>query len=350
MNFGGSEERLGLSCVERGWRFLRLDGQFFIFDERSEYLARVDESVVEKLRWSVPDGMLSDALNALAHDSPVIGGVPDSGEKTVVPLRLLGVRLDVHCTHKQCADVIGSFYSASLVSPRSSGPEVVVWCDMVSPDRYLFRSRPDHMAGVPLGGVAVQTLRSRRENWLSTLPPIPALGSWPFKDRFAALHAAAVRTGAGEGVLIAGERGSGKSATAVLLSERLGAEVLCDETAFVHCRTTLVEPFPHAVGLWRDGRKVQVPITEVAVKVAREAVRVSRLVFLERRSEGKGELRRLSQSESLRVLLPHHRDAGASIGDAMQTLLGLAAEADSWLVSYSRPDDLAEIVCELVER
>ncbi|MGB8200903.1 MAG: hypothetical protein WCF33_14625 [Pseudonocardiaceae bacterium] len=74
---------------------------------------------------------------------------------------------------------------------------------------------------------------------------------------------ATVRTAAGEGVRIAGNRRSGKSTTALLVSERLGAHVLCDETALIHCRTTVVEPFPHSVGMWRNGHKVQTPITEV---------------------------------------------------------------------------------------
>ncbi len=347
----GTDGLLGHSCVERGWRFHRLDSCTFFFDERSEYLVRVDDSLVEKLRMSAPPkGSLSVVLDALKRGRHEAEDVPDDGEKTVVSLRLLGVRVDVHCTHDPCADPIREFYSASLVSPHSSSPEVIVWCDTEGSDRYLFRSRPDRLAGAPLAGVSVQTLRSHRHDWTSTLPPVPALGVWPFKDRFAALHAAAVRTETGEGVLIAGDRGSGKSTTALLLSKRLGAEVLCDETAFVHCRTRLVEPFPHAVGVWRDGRKVQVPITETGVKIGCEPVHVSRLVFLERWTEGAADVRRLSRPESLRVLLPHHRDAGASMGDAMQTLLSLVERSNSWLVRYSKLDELADLVCELVAR
>jgi hypothetical protein len=59
--------------------------------------------------------------------------------------------------------------------PPASSPEVIVWWDVPSPGRYLFRSRPEDMAGVPLAGVWVQTLRSRKEAWTSPLPPIPAL-------------------------------------------------------------------------------------------------------------------------------------------------------------------------------
>lgn len=342
--------RLGLACVERGWRYSSLDEDTFFFDERSEYLTRVDPSIAQRLSASTSPDPLSTLLERLAQSPPSEWTPPVADSETVVSLTLLGVRVDVRCTDPECARAIGAFYSACQVPAGSASPEVVVWCDdRAGPRRYLFRSRPDGLEGVPLDGVHVQTLRSQRQQWTSTLPPIPALASWPFKDRFAALHAATIRTAAGEGVLLAGDRGSGKSTTALLLSRRSGAEVLADETSFVHCRTTMVEPFPHAVGVWRDGRKIQVPITEVCDKVARHAVSLNRMIFLNRRPEGRGRVRRLGQSSALRELLPHHRDAGASIGDTIQTLLYLVSRSRAWSIEYSNHGELGDLVCAVID-
>lgn len=353
------DSQLALSCVERGWRYSRLDEDAFLFDERSEYLARVDQRIARLLPGaaavmgspSAEDGSLSAVLAGLARQGPnteppgIGAGVSST---SVVSLLLLGARVDVRCAHAPCAAGIGTFYSASTVSGASSSPEVVIWCDWEDSGRYLFRARPEDCAGVPLEGVFVQTLRSAREPWTWTLPPIPPLASWPFKDRFAALHAAMVRTVAGEGILIAGDRGSGKSTTALLASERLGAHVLCDETALIHCRTTLVEPFPHSVGVWRNGRKVQTPITEVCSRIAREAVPIHRMLFLKPGAPASRVSRR-SRSEAMRELLPHHREAGASIGDAMQTLLHLASRTESWSIEYTDPHELADLVCGLID-
>ncbi len=345
------DSQLGLSCVEQGWRYSSLDESAFLFDERAEFLARVDPHLAQLLPAASGAGSLSATLARLSQStSPVAEADAASDGSTVVSLLLLGVRVDVRCAQRACADRIAAFYSACVVPPMSASPEVVVWCDWDDPGRYLFRSRPDDQEGVPLDGVEVQTLRSPRQPWTSTLPPIPALASWPFKDRFAALHAASVRTTAGEGVMIAGERSAGKSTSALLLSKRLGAEVLADETSLLHCRTTMVEPFPHAVGVWRDGRKVQVPITEVCDRIGRHAVSINRIVFLRRHDEaGPGTVRRISRADALRQLLPHHRDAGASIGDTMQTVLNLAARADSWAIEYSAHEELSDLVCGLVE-
>ncbi|MGH3874325.1 MAG: hypothetical protein ACRDSR_22970 [Pseudonocardiaceae bacterium] len=364
--------RLSLPCVERGWRYSRLDEDAFLFDERWEYLARVDDGIARLLpdavavmgSVSAEDGSLRAVLANLARkrsepEPSDVGGDVDvdtgspSAEPTVRPpsvvsLSLLGARIDVRCAHAACAAGIAAFYSASIVPGGLSSPEVVIWCDWETPGRYLFRSRPDDSAGVALDGVLVQTLRSAREPWTWTLPPIPPLASWPFKDRFVALHAAMVRTTAGEGVLIAGHRGSGKSTTALLASERLGAHVLCDETALIHCRTTLVEPFPHSVGMWRSGRKVQTPITEVCSRIAREAAPIHRMLFLEPGASASRVSQR-SRSDALRELLPHHREAGASIGDAMQTLLHLAARAEAWSIEYSTHHQLADLVCDLID-
>lgn len=149
----------------------------------------------------------------------------------------------------------------------------------------------------------------------------------------------------GDGVVLVGDRGSGKSTTALALVKVLpGSELLCDETAFIHCRTALVEPFPHAVGIWRDGDKIQVPIVELCDRIARGPVEARRLVFLERGHARPDEVERLPQPRTLRRLLPHHRDAGASIGDSTQTLFDLADRLDSWVVRCSDPARLTELV------
>lgn len=361
MNDEGSQ--LALSCVERGWRYFRLDEDTFLFDERSEYLARVDKRIARLLPGasavigsaSAEVGSLSTVLAGLERqcpdaELPGIGASADvsPSSTSIVSLSLLGVRVDVRCAHVACAAAIGAFYSASTVLGASSSPEVIIWCDWEDPGRHLFRARPEDCAGVPLAGVFIQTLRSARKPWTWTLPPIPPLASWPFKDRFVALHAAMVRTAAGEGVLIAGDRGSGKSTLALRVSERLGAHVLCDETALIHCRTTLVEPFPHSVGVWRNEHKVQTPITEVCARIAREAVPINRILFLTPGASA-SRISRRSRSDALRELLPHHREAGASIGDAMQTLLQLAARAESWSIEYTDHHELVDLVCDLFD-
>lgn len=351
-----------LTCVERGWRYSRLDEDTFLFDERSEYLARVNERIARLLPAAAAIGLATaeiGSLNAvlarlarqgLDAEPPGTGDGADihASSTSVVSLSLLGVRVDVRCAHAACAAAVEAFYSASTVPGGSSSPEVIIWCDWEDSGRYLFRSRPEDCAGVPLEGVSVQTLRSTRVPWTWTLPPIPPLASWPFKDRFAALHAAVVRTVAGEGVLIAGDRESGKSTTALLVSERLGAQLLCDETALIHCRTTLVEPFPHSVGVWRNGRKVQTPITEVCTRIAREAVPVNRILFL-KPGAAASRVSRRSRSDALREMLPHHREAGASIGDAMQTLLHLSSRAESWSIEYTEHHELVDLVCDLID-
>lgn len=352
------DSRLSLSCFERGWRYYRLDEDAFLFDERSEYLARIDDRVAQLLpgaaaamdSGSAEVGSLRAVLAGLARqrsDAEPPGVGAETGPTSVVSLSLLGVRVDVRCAHAACAAGIGAFYSASTVPGALSSPEVIIWCDWESPGRHLFRARPDDCTGVALEGVFVQTLRSAREPWTWTLPPIPPLACWPFKDRFAALHAAAVRTAAGEGILIAGDRGSGKSTTALRVSERLGAHVLCDETALIHCRTTVVQPFPHSVGVWRNGHKVQTPITEACTRIAREAVPIHRMLFLKPGASVSRVFRR-SRSDALRELLPHHRDAGASIGDAMPTLLQLAARAECWSIEYTDRHELVDLVCDLI--
>jgi hypothetical protein len=346
---GADDSSTALHCVRRGWRRRRLGDEVFVFEEESGYLARVDGLVARRLGHAEAAAPLREALAALVDGAPVDGAErspePPSSDRHVVSLQLLGVRLDVRCRHQQCGEQLRSYFSASEVEAGLASPEVVVWCGRKAAGRHLYRSRPEELEGVPLDGVSVQTLRSGRQQWTSVLPPLPALASWPFKDRFIALHAAAIRIPRGEGVILAGDRGSGKSTTVLALARTMaGAEVLCDETAFIHCRSAVVEPFPHAVGVWQNGKKVQVPITELCDRIARGPVEARRLIFLERGHVGSDEVERLTPASTLRRLLPHHRDAGASLGDSTQTLLDLADRLDSWAVRSSDPTRLTELV------
>ncbi|MBO0801492.1 MAG: ATP-binding protein [Nocardiopsaceae bacterium] len=336
--------------VDHGWRYTWLGNDPYVFDERTEYLARISPIVLGGLGTATSAGPLGEVLRNLAEtasDGGEAATAEAAGDGVTVRLRLLGVRVNVRCAYQECADEIAAFYSASHVPEQASSPEVIVWCETRGAGRYLFRSRPDDHAGTPLDGVSVQTLRSPVQPWTSSLPPIPPLGSWPFKDRFAALHAAAVRLASGECILIAGDRGSGKTTAALALAERLKANVLCDETAFVHCRTNVVESFPHAVGVWRDGRKVRVPITDVCSRIGTEPASISRLVFLRRSAGGRARVSRLTKPQTLRFLLDQHRDSGASIGDAMQTMLNLAERCDASVVDYSVTTDFIDALCEL---
>jgi hypothetical protein len=342
------DSSLELHYLRRGWRRRRLGDEVFVFDEESGYLARVDELVAHRLRHADPSSRLREAIAAIIDGAPVDGDehspVP-SDDGHVVSLRLLGVRMDVRCRHQRCSEQIRSYFSASEAEPGVASPEVVVWCEWEAAGRHLYRSRPEELEGVPLDGVSVQTLRSARHQWTSVLPPLPALAAWPFKGRFIALHAAAIRAPNGDGVLLAGDQGSGKSTTVLAIARTTAStEVTGDETAFIHCRSATLEPFPHAVGVWRNGKKVQVPITELCDRIARRPVEARRIVFLERGHVGSDEVERLSPSSTLRRLLPHHRHAGAALGDSMQTLLDLADRCDAWAVRSSDPTRLTELV------
>lgn len=334
--------------ADRGWRYAWIGGDPYVFDEQTEYFARVSPAVLGRLSTGAPAGSLGEVIRSLAEAPDETGDASTGhGDIAVVRLRLLGVRTDVRCTYQECADGIASFYSASTVSGRASSPEVIVRCETREAGRYLFRSRPDDQAGTPLDGVYVQTLRSPEQPWTSVLPPIPALAAWPFKDRFVALHAAVVRLPDGQCLLIAGDRGSGKTTSALALAERVSAEVLCDETAFIHCRTNVVEPFPHAAGIWRDGRKIRVPITDVCSRIGTGAAAVSQIVFLRRAEDGPTRLSEVAKSQALRLLLGQHRDGGTPIGDAMQTVLDLVARCAASVIDYSVTDELIGVLCGL---
>lgn len=346
------DEALHLTCVERGWRSHRLNGDLYLFEDKTDKLVRIDDAVVTPLARTPQETSLADGLAqamdvATADDSSYEPRTGDLSEWTV-SLRLLGVRVDVRCVHKTCADDVKTYFSPVHDPHPAGSPEAVVRCSWPTADRHLFRAREDTAEGTKLDGVTVQILGTTQVPWTSSHQPLPPLTVWPFANRFIALHAAVVRASDGQGLLIAGDRGAGKTTAALALANDHGAELLADETAFVICRTTVAAPFPHAVGVWHDGQKVQVPVTEVCESIGDTPINVSRLVFLVRRPGGV-EDRPITPAEALRRLLPHHRHGGASTGDAMATILNMASTVRASVVSYEDYQDLGPTIAGLVQ-
>jgi hypothetical protein len=346
---GHADAALHLLCADRGWRSQRLNDQLYLFESRTDTLLRVDNSLIPPLLGSTRGASLADSLAEVAarRSDPSSSSQPvANADEHVVSLSLLGVRVDVRCVHQACADGIAGYFSAVHEPAPIASPEAIVWCSWPSAERYLFRAREDSTDGEPLDGVEVQTLDRPRGPWTSSQQPLPPLVDLPFRDRFVALHAAVLRPSNGGGLLVAGERGAGKTTAALSMANEHGAQLLADETAFVHCRTRTVEPFPHAVGVWREGRKSQIPVTDVCRSVSREPVELSQLVFLTRRS-GPAAVEDLQPEETLRHLLPHHRHGGADAGSAMATLFRLAADVKASIVSYSDYRDLGALIAPI---
>jgi hypothetical protein len=112
-------------------------------------------------------------------------------------------------------------------------------------------------------------------------------------------------------------------------------------------RVRQVDDGAAGIGAARRAR-VQTPITEVCTRIAREAVPVNRMLFLKPGAPA-SRISRQSRSEALRELLAHHREAGSSIGDAMQTLLHLASRTESWSIEFPEHHALVDLVCDFID-
>lgn len=337
--------------LQRGWRYFRYnDGLVYVLDPAEGYFGAVPE---QTLGGAAEQQLFYDtSLRRLASAWPTARSSPPASDQDSfeVQLALLGGKVLARFAHARCRDDVARYFSCSTDDTDSS-PDVIVECDWKEADRYLFRARPEEFAGTPLGGVRV---RARGEaaavRWLSRHPPLPPLSMAPFKDRFLALHAAVVRDPDGRGIALLGDRNTGKSTCALDLCRRSGYEFLGDETAFVHLRTTVAEPFPQGVGIRTDrGHKTTVPAAELFPRVGRTPTVLNRLVLLAPTHGTANRTERLSPADTLRALLPHQRDASAPLDDAVVTLDRLARETTAIQLSYSDPARLTQLAEEAIQ-
>lgn len=252
--------------------------------------------------------------------------------------RLLGAHVLVRTSHLRCLAGVSDQFSAAGEDPWTT-PDQIVECSWPEAGRYLFRSRPVDEGATPLRGVRVLIPGGGpAADWTGAGPPLPAFRLPPIQGRFAGLHAAAVRLPAG-GVLVAGPRGSGKSTVAVELVNRHEGALLTDETAFLHRRTAIVEPYAGAIGVWEAGRlKQRVPAVDACRSVAREPGEMAALVVL--RPGDPAGVRDLDASGAFREILAHHVDVGAEADEAMTTLAGVAHRLPAASAGWSSYADL----------
>jgi len=267
-------------------------------------------------------------------------------------LDLLGHSILVRCCHKECLDGIQDYFSASVADPWCT-PDIVVDCDLENADRYLFRTRPSDSSG-PLEGVKVHSAGNlAKADWDFLNPPLPPFWIEPFRNRFVAIHSAAVAFGP-HCVLIVGNRGAGKTTISTDLVNRFDGQLLTDETAVLHRRTSIVEPFPRAMGIVNtNGLKEMRPCTQVCRTIASNAALATHIVFLERVSKAPSGPCRLEGAQCFERLLEHQLDVGSSRIEATVTMAKLAHHSKSLLIGHdsfselqSATETVKEFFCE----
>ena len=141
----------------------------------------------------------------------------------------------------------------------------------------------------------------------------------------------------GGALLILGERGGGKTTLAVDLVNYGNYALLTDETAFIHIRTLLVEPFGIPLGFRSstiEDSKRLVPAIKAVRTIAKRPAWVTQVVILERANISEPRLTVLSAADALRSMLPHHLDASAAQDEALLTLGRLASEAKTYRFTH----------------
>lgn len=272
-----------------------------------------------------------------------------------VTLFLLGSFLHIKCKYRECAEEIKRNFVLNVVDKAWSTPDVIIECDWKQASRYLFRTRPNDEPRVLKGVKIISKGEANFQEWVYYDPPLPPYSIYPFKERFVGLHGAAVKTLKGNGLLILGERGSGKTTTSLELSNKYGYNLLTDETIFIHKRSNIVEPFLRQIKQRQEKNDemnhVIMPANEACKNVEMNPIVASQGIFLEHRQNlHKSYFRHISKSEALKYLLKHHIDLGCNMDEAMFTLAYLAHNLSFSIFYYSTYEELLQLSPKIVEK
>lgn len=263
-----------------------------------------------------------------------------------VILEILGCVIVVRGSHATFIRDVADYFSCHVINVPWRTPDLCIDCDWPRADRRLFRARPDFKNEL-LAGVKV-TLSDANEplDWRLPNQAIPPLDLPPFKDRFFALHAAAVAwPSLGKCVVIAGNKNAGKSTTAMLLVNEFGGRLLSDENAVFHIRTTMVEPFlrPVHTRLAEHSTHKMATRAEEATngRVGTPSI-ATHIVFLQPGSGSIGSFT-LSIEAAFDLALSHSVDFGADLDAAVISLVGLVRSTTAMAVRYAGYSELRDV-------
>lgn len=209
--------------------------------------------------------------------------------KDTLHFDILGLRVQVQCACMRTQQKIAAYLYAHAKDPRERSPDLMVRLfEPLEEDRfrYLFRTQPKG-AVQDLGAWVLYENSDGWQHWTRTQPVLVPFALPVLKDRFMALHAAAVvAPGSRQATVLMGSKGAGKTTVSMRLAQDFGWPLLTDETTaietFSHQCWPLVRP-PHITISNPTGglAKAHMEIEEFSnVRVATGPTQVNRLVEL----------------------------------------------------------------------
>lgn len=312
----------------RAWQD-KTDGDWHLVDCGEERLISVPE-VIGRVLYSRHDLWCHppDAAVQIAHVSP-------GPTQPFVDLDLLGGRVRVV---SDCAPVIEHVTKelASAVSTwRCTADAIVHFSDESSLVRFM-RALDD-------GGRARPGVKWRdawSPDWQHSdtgLPAVPPFCATVYAGRFLCLHAATLALDSSRGLIICGERGSGKTSATLWATNKTSLAVLSDEATFIELRTLAVLGLPLPVGLASlDGKQRFAP--SQIMRFHAGAVRAVSVVILEKGEES-GLTRPIDVMEAVHWMLPHLRNTGNSLDTDIVAIRRLCGDAPVYkLIVPTWPD------------
>lgn len=267
-----------------------------------------------------------------------------------ITLRMLGCNIKVICSFEECVVGIRDYFSPLIISQSLSSPDVILACNWEKASRYLFRSRERTDEKILDGVFYLSPETGKLCNWDFYSPPIPPFSMFPVKGRFVGLHASAIERD-NTAILFVGAKGSGKSTTAVnmtSLDKDIG--LITDETALIHVRTNIIDPFPRSVHLWEERagilEKVSIPADEICGNIRLKPSFVKRIIILdplEGTSMVKYGLTDISPVEGAQHLMKHHLDTSTNYHESVSTLMNLSVTVPMQKFSYKTFAELSEL-------
>jgi hypothetical protein len=269
-------------------------------------------------------------------------------ERHIVNLEALGGLIEVRCRYVGCAAGI-EYYFRPLISKPWRSPDVIIYCDWKEGRRELFRARSVEQGNL-LEGVRYRMHGDQESSpWRWPSAPIPPFVLPPFRDRFVGLHGGAVcRPQSQYAMLLIGPQGSGKTTLCLKLVHDYSFKLLTDETVVLHRRSSMIEPFPRAVGISNRNKKGHlekqvVPADDAFPLISRSPGVADQLIFLDKSPGADWQIAELQPGEVFQRLLPHHLNLGSDASECFISLYNLATNVRGMAVRIGAFDDFSAI-------
>jgi hypothetical protein len=245
------------------------------------------------------------------------------GKDTFIDISLIGGKIRVTSKNEKLVDLIKVELRHVISDHRSSADVIVEFTSEIGIERFL--RALDDRSNIRCGAKWRNAWSNEWKNFDTSLPILPPFRAEIYFNRFTCLHAAIIGVDTTRGIIICGDRGSGKTTSAIWATRYASCTMLSDEVTLIEHATLTCFGLPIPIGVFDNTMNQKIRMSpDKIMPIHNGAITPVTIVVLSKSKEAALKMA-TNNLEAFEWVLPHLRSIGTEIEKDILCLKKLCA-------------------------